>query len=141
MSKKIKLDLKDVPILKERRSQMSMNIADQQFIKRLLDLQNKVLSSHIEKVYAGHIKGVYRSLAEILAANTEKVFRLLAEQSAILVDIHKEVKEVRQDIREMKVDIKLINERLFKLEDRMDMAEAKIIVLENRLKSPSYDNP
>ena len=125
----------EVPISKETRSGMSLNIDDQKWIKVLLDLQNDSWSESFDK----NISELTGALAEVIQDQNKCLFNALARMEKSIEILATEIREVRAEVRELKSSIKEITNDLTNVkskikehEFRIESLEKKIEVLESR---------
>jgi uncharacterized coiled-coil protein SlyX len=113
--RKSNIDLKKVPLSKKSEEELTFTVADQQFIKRALDLQNDIFNEAFDK----NIVELTAALAEVIQAQNEKMFAVLGEQTKQIEAISKNVDRIVG--------------RLDKIEKRLDGIETNLTDKENRL--------
>ena len=101
--------MQDVPVSKTTQKGMSLNIDDQAFIKRSLDIQNEGIEDYISKTYDLHAALICETVREIVKEQNDRMFR---------------------EIKEIKTSIESINLRLDGIEGNLDVKEVRIISLE-----------
>ena len=122
---KSNIDLKKVPISDKVRSEMSLTIADQQFIKRVLDLQCDTWNDAFDV----NIKELTASLAEVIAP----ISVVLARLEKGLADLNVEMKEVRSEVRELRISIKEINTDLISIKSQVKEHNYRLGIIEKHL--------
>lgn len=119
MAKAIKeLELKDVPVSDEVRQGMSLNPNDQQWIKRLLDMQAGAIGEDVNTL----ITELTKALAQVQQEQNERMFKALDEQSCL-------IKGIKEDVKEIKGEIIDINKKLGELDGKQRTHDIEIALL------------
>ena len=101
-----------VPMSKEALAKMSLNPYDQLFICRLLNLRDDAIKDEISQ-----------SLADVLLAHFNQVFKAQDSQNKQLTDIASDIKDIKSDIKETKT-------KIAKIEQQVKDEDIRIIRLE-----------
>jgi len=101
MTKKISKDLKYPPVSDKVKSGMSLNVCDQQWIKRLLDTQ----ASAIGEAFDINITSLTKALAQVQQEQNDRMFKVLEEQNCMIKGIKEDVGKIKDDILEIKTKL------------------------------------
>ena len=107
-----------IPVSKKVKSGMSLNVCDQQWIKRLLDTQ----AGAIGEAFDVNITQLTKALAEVQEDQNKRMFTVLEEQNKL-------IKEIRNDVIGIKNDINSIKIRLDNLSGKQNEHEVDITLL------------
>jgi len=111
--------LENVPVSEEVKNGMSLNICDQQWIKRLLDMQAAAIGEDIDII----ITNLVKSLAQVVNEANQGMLRKLDEQSCLINTIKNDVQQIKNDI----IDIK---KQLGEIDDEQHSHATRIAILE-----------
>lgn len=141
---KSNIDLKKVPVSDRIKGEMSLTVADQQFIKRVLDLQCDTWND----AFDSNVAELTKALAEVVQEQNHKMFSILEEQFVLIKEIQSdikkikqsiehlnlEVKDIRLEIKAIKVDVKSISLEVENLTNRMKDHDFRIAHIEKHIK-------
>jgi hypothetical protein len=107
-----------IPVSKKVKSGMSLNVCDQQWIKRLLDTQ----AGAIGEAFDVNITQLTKALAEVQEDQNKRMFTVLEEQHCL-------IKEIKDDVKEIKDDIIEIKAKLGELDNKQHDHDIEIVLL------------
>ena len=107
-----------IPVSKKVKSGMSLNVCDQQWIKRLLDTQ----AGAIGEAFDVNITQLTKALAEVQEDQNRRMFTVLEEQHCL-------IKEIKDDVKEIKDDIIEIKAKLGELDNKQHDHDIEIVLL------------
>jgi hypothetical protein len=107
-----------IPVSKKVKSGMSLNVCDQQWIKRLLDTQ----AGAIGEACNVNITQLTKALAEVQEDQNKRMFTVLEEQHCL-------IKEIKDDVKEIKDDIIEIKAKLGELDNKQHDHDIEIVLL------------
>ena len=113
--KKIIDELKAVPITDKTREEIRWNIAEQQFLVRLINLRDEAAKEEM-----------YDALAEVIAAQNKRMFEALEEQTKIITAIAIDVSDIKIHLDTHDAELKRLNERLYIVERKIKSLSKKI---------------
>lgn len=114
-----------VPMTKESRELMTLNIYDLQYLVRLQDLSNDAFREEIKEIYEADNDTMCRNIAEIVATQNKSIFLALEKQTKV-------IEKIAEDISVIKIDITNIKDRLEIIEDAVEEDEKEIKLIKNR---------
>lgn len=111
--------LDNVPVSEEVKSGMSLNICDQQWIKRLLDMQAAAIGEDIDVI----ISNLVKSLAQVVSEANQEMLRQMNDHKCLISGIKEDVQQIKNDI----IDIK---KQLGDIDDEQHSHATRIAILE-----------
>lgn len=123
-------EINRVPMTKESRERMSLNIYDLQYLIRLQDLSNEAFKQTFDEEFRkGLVVSIAKELAEVLAPINEKLAELAKGQKEIAADIL----DIKKRLDEMEDKVETDEEKIKDIEIRLDRKEKKIEELEKKV--------
>jgi chromosome segregation ATPase len=113
---------------------MSLTVADQQFIKRALDVQCDTWNEAFDK----NIVELTKALAEVVQAQNNKMFSVLEEQCALIREIQSDIKEIKQSIEHLNLEIKDIRLEIKAIKVDVKGISIEVENLTNRMKDHDF---
>ena len=119
------LDLNKVPISDKVKKGMTLTVEDQQWLKRLLDLQSDTFNDAFDV----NIKELTGALAEVIQAQNMKVFAVMEKQT-------ESIERVSVNVDRIVGRLDIIETRLVSLEKSGNDREKRIVFLERYASPP-----
>lgn len=98
MTKSLKVNLEDVPISDKVKSEMSLTVADQQFIKRCFDRQDSAIEKYIDEIYDTHATLIIDSVRDMLDEYKGEIFVRLDNIEKSIGNINKDIIEIHRQL-------------------------------------------
>jgi len=131
---KSNINLAKVPVSDRIKSEMTLKVADQQWFKRLLDLQQDTWNQAFDK----NIVELTRALAEVIQESNSRMFSLLEEQGIAIREIQGDIKEIKQSIEHLNLDIKDIRLEIKAIKVEVKSISLDIENLQNRINDHEF---
>ena len=123
-------EINRVPMTKESRERMSLNIYDLQYLIRLQDLSNEAFKQTFDEEFRkGLVVSIAKELAEVLVPINDKLAELALGQKVISDNIT----EIKSRLDEMETKVESEDSRITVVEGRLEKKKKKLAELEAKV--------